>query len=66
MKFQVTFKCPDAMYYARERILEGLDKHSDEYWELQGKFDEIQEKFLEYGECVTVEFDLETMEAKVK
>jgi hypothetical protein len=55
MKFQVTFKCPDALFNA----LQDLDSEKKE----QAK--ELAERFIQYDECVEVEFDTEKGTATV-
>ena len=75
MKFKVTFKCPDVY---REATLEqaafmanltGLPTNSDEYqMAIDGevrKADKLAEKFVRWGEYVTVEFDTDAMTATV-
>lgn len=55
MKFNISFKTPDAAHYALQDI---DDEHKD-------KAEEIIGKFVRYGEYVDIEFDTETGEAKV-
>lgn len=53
--FTVTFKTPDAAHYAVEDLPE--DKRP--------AASELLQKFLQYGETVTVKFDLEKQSAEV-
>lgn len=55
MKFNVTFKTPDAVYYA-------VDEYGQEHKE---EIEETASKFVSYGEYVTIEFDTETKTATV-
>lgn len=55
MKFQVTFKTPDALHYALE----------DQAPIHQREMKELASKFIEYGEYLRVEFDSETGTATV-
>ncbi len=55
MKFSVYFKTPDALDYAIE--------HMDEEEQIQAR--DFAGKFIEYGECITVEFDTEEGTATV-
>ena len=55
MTVQVTFKTPDAVYYASQDLDEDQKK----------RFKEVAEKWLKYGEYITVEFDLTTGNARV-
>lgn len=56
-KLTVSFKTPDALYYALQDS--GMDKDQQE--EAEKKL----EKWVKYGECIDVEFDLEAMTATV-
>ena len=49
-KIRISFKTPDAVFYAEEDMSED-DK---------AKFEAIAKKFIEYGECLTVEIDTDT------
>lgn len=55
MKFTVNFKTPDALYYALKNMEE------DEEF----KCKEFAEKYIKYGEYISVEFDTETRTVKV-
>lgn len=55
MKFHITFKTPDAVDYA-------VDEHGQEFKE---EIKETAQKFVRYGELVTIEFDTETQTATV-
>jgi len=55
-KVYIGFKTPDAAYYALQDI-----QDEDERAEAEAVID----KFLKYGECVTLEFDIESGKAKV-
>ena len=74
MKFVISFKTPDAVDYAIKDALtynqedeEGLDQ--DEIDELRDKreseFRKVADKFVSYGEYISVEFDTETQTATV-
>lgn len=56
MKFQVTFKTPDAVQYALDELPADAD------WESAQK---VLDKFVEYNEYVRIEFDTETNTATV-
>jgi len=56
MIITVTFKTPDTLDYA----VEGLDE--DEAEEVKAKL----AKWIQFGECVTLEFDTEKMTATVQ
>lgn len=56
MKFQVTFKTPDAVQYALDELPADAD------WESAQK---ALDKFVEYNEYVRIEFDTETTTATV-
>jgi len=49
MKFRISFKTPDTVDYALEDLSE----------EDKGAAQEVIKKFVEYGECLTVEIDTE-------
>ena len=55
MKVCLTFKTPDVVDHALEDVPE--DDHDD--------VKRVCRKFVEYGECLTVEIDTETGEARV-
>lgn len=55
MRFKATFKTPDVLDYALE-YLEG---------EELAEAKELAEKYVQYGEYVTIEFDTETQTATV-
>lgn len=66
MKFQVSFKTPDAAEYAINGVLQyGEWADADERDELKSKLEATAEKFISYGECITVEFDSDTGTATV-
>ena len=72
MKFTVTFKTPDAVDYAIDRAQEDLDVEGyDEevayemQEDLRYKLGLVTSKFVEYGECITIEFDSDLKTAKV-
>lgn len=56
MKFSLTFKTPD--------VTDQLNDIEDA--EDRAKAESMVEKFLEYGEYITVEFDTESQSATVK
>ena len=51
MKLQLQFKTPDAVDLAKEEI-------NDE--EVLDRFNEIVDKYIQYGEYITVEIDTDT------
>jgi hypothetical protein len=55
MKLHITFKTPDAVDYA-------VDEHGQEFKE---EIKKTTNKFVRYGELVTIEFDTETQTATV-
>lgn len=55
MKITLTFKTPDAVDYA----LEHLSKKQ------RDKAETVIAKYVEYGECVSIEVDINTGKAKV-
>ena len=55
MKTIVSFKTPDATYYATEGMTQ----------EEKDKFQSVFDKYIEYDECIDVEFDTVTGEARV-
>jgi hypothetical protein len=54
MRIKVTLKTPDVVNNALEDS--GLDKDSEEYIELE----ELMNKYFNYGETLTVEFNTDT------
>ena len=54
MKFQVMFKTPDVLDYI-------LEENTDSAEQIQ----EIADKFIEYGEYITIEFDTDKQSATV-
>jgi hypothetical protein len=61
MKFRAMFKTPDSIFYAIKDATEDDEKRAE--------LDEFTEKWIKYGECVTIEFDTDAktctvMEAK--
>lgn len=77
MKLKVQFKDPDtfsdslsdATYSLKNQLMEEL-KISEEAAEIEAEqrmsnVDKLASKFIEWGEYITVEFDDETMTAKV-
>lgn len=54
MKFRVSFKCPDAIYYALEEIKENKEEAKNLMYE-----------WLEYGEYIDIEFDTENGQARL-
>lgn len=59
MKFRVTMKNPDAIHNA----LHDLDLDPND--ELPAGIDSLIDKFMKYGEYITVEFDTEDQTAVV-
>ena len=63
MKFQVQFKTPDALHYA---ITDACGKVELEKREaLLDSLNYTANKYVRYGECITVEFDTESQTATV-
>lgn len=56
MKIRVAFKTPDVLDYALENFQE------DQRQEIKN----LLSRWIKWDECVTIEFDLEQMTAKVK
>ncbi len=70
MKFRITFKTPDAVSDAIESHGFGYDKsdseeQADAKYDFADKMKKVAEKFVSYGECVTVEFDTDTQTCEV-
>lgn len=66
MKFRVTFKTPDAVDYAMQNALRYDNSLDDEAAvELIHAMEDVAEKFVQWGECITIEFDTETQTATV-
>ena len=70
MKFRVTFKTPDAVSDAIERYGFAPDKSDSEEqieskYHFTSKMKVVTEKFVSYGECVTLEFDTDTQTCEV-
>lgn len=75
MKFTVTFKTPDAistgieaaMTEANVPFYKGYDDSPEQEKRAQviADAESVMEQFVTYSEYITVEFDTETMEAKV-
>jgi hypothetical protein len=66
MKVSVTFKTPDAVADAldRELNIKGLNDYEAE--ELLEQYQEKFEKWVKYGEYVTIDFDLDAGTASVQ
>lgn len=56
MKFTLSFKTPDALDQIEDDFEDELEKNAAI---------ELAKKYVEYGECIRVEFDTETQSAKV-
>lgn len=69
MKIPVTFKTPDALDYALNEHLPSLDEN-EEGWEKReeerAEAKEQFEKFIRYGELVTVTLDTDTGKMEVQ
>jgi len=63
MKFTVTFKCPDAVQEAIDMALKWSDDPEDD--DLRDACEDVSEKFVQWGEMVTVEFDTDGQTARV-
>jgi hypothetical protein len=72
MKISITFKTPDALDYAVKEIVDQQHEEDDAPWdeyESEEREEALKEKFkkwVEYGELITVDFDLEAGTATVK
>lgn len=64
MKFTVTFKTPDAAYYEVKSIVEN-EPDEDKQLELKESLHDFLEKFIKYGEVITIQFDTEAGTATV-
>lgn len=70
MKFQVSFKTPDTVEYTINGILidakypNNVDR-TNAIAELRDQLYAIADKYISYGECITIEFDTETQTAIV-
>jgi len=62
MTIRVTFKTPDAVSYALDRVLDCNDPEEFEQAEVAQK---AIDKFVRYGEYITVEFDTDKGTATV-
>lgn len=77
MKLRVSFKTPDALEYALEDTISEVDPEELGFDDLRVEEAEIEreeqiaeaksvaERFINYGETVTIEIDTETGEARV-
>ncbi len=74
MKLTVSFKTPDTVEYAIKGELEyddvgdsalDFDTLTEKRAVKREAFQEVCDKFVSYGECVTIEFDTETKTAIV-
>lgn len=69
MKFTIGFKTPDAIFSALNEHRDYPDDSDDDGVPLSDEQkEELEEKlrtWIKYGENVSIEFDLETMTAKV-
>lgn len=71
MKFRATFKSLDAIHYALEDVFTKYDEDdnvipmTDDDVDQYNKCRRLTEKFVQYGELVTIEFDTETGTARV-
>lgn len=64
MKIQIHFKTPDALYYAIEGETQYVEDE-EEKEEIKSEILSVCEKFIKYGECVTIEIDTKTGTAEV-
>ncbi len=68
MKIQVLMKTPDALQMGLERHFATPEEDSDPEatkYLIEHLYDKIEKKWMEYGEYLTVEFDMDTMVATV-
>ena len=66
MKFNVTFKTPDAVYETVKDISEqeacevvDIDENCDKQSEIRTELEDFASKWVKFGEIVTIEFDTE-------
>ena len=64
MKFRMFFKTPDCVDYAIKEAQEGVTDN-EKLSEIKEEILATTNKFVEYSECVHIEFDTETKEARV-
>ena len=73
-KIVLCFKCPDAQYYAIKHYVEniketdranGCEKTLEEYMDIKDDLYSKLEKWIKYGELLTIEVDLENDTARV-
>lgn len=64
VKFSVIFKTPDAVEYATERLLQDVSNYETRE-ELRQDIKEVTDKYIKYGEYITVEFNTEDKTATV-
>jgi hypothetical protein len=66
-KLVITFKDPDGVFEAIKQYVDDTYKNSDELTKLALEFDTERElkKWIEYGEYVSIEFDLDEGTAEV-
>lgn len=65
MKFRVTFKTPNATDAIDRELESEYNVDSDERYLLGVAMKELASQFIEYDECITIEFDTETKSATV-
>ena len=81
MKFCITFKTPDALEYAiRDEVermanqyvdedgtisSENKEEFEDNKYHLEEEMSKVANKFIKYGELITIEFDTDFNTAKV-
>jgi len=72
MKFKVTFKSPDAVYQsaidaagsATQNIVDDEERHQA-YDDVRHELEEFADKWVRYGEYITIEFDTDANTATV-
>lgn len=68
MKFTLTFKCPDVLDQVDNPEPNEdpyIEEEWDKYYSNKAEISKIVEKFIRWGELITVEFDTETLTAVV-
>lgn len=68
MKLSIGFKTPDAIHYALEEYRDYSGDEDDGRELTEEEMEEAKEKlekWIRYGESITIEFDLNKMTAKV-
>ena len=65
MKFKLTFKTPNATDAINDQLDCEYNDDSEERKELKEAMEDVAEKFVEYDEYITIEFDTDGQTATV-